>query len=73
VQGFADFEHGVIGRINKVTDRADASQSQTSLNDIGAGADLHVADQAEDKAGVEFRIFDLDLNLLCNGITAGFQ
>ena len=53
VQRLAQFEHGVVGRVHDVVDRTHARQFEPSLDVVGAGLDLHVADQSQHKARVE--------------------
>ena len=62
VQRFAEFEHGVVGRIDDVIDRAHAREFESALNLIRAGFDLHIADQACHETRIKFRVADLDFN-----------
>ncbi len=60
VQGFAQFEHGVVGGIHQGINRAHTASQQAQLHFVGAGLDFYVLDQAEYKTGVQFRIADLN-------------
>ena len=51
VQGFADFQHGVIGGVDHVIDGAHAVEFQTALHACRAWTDLNVADQPAIKRG----------------------
>ena len=66
VQGFTQFQHGVIRGIHHVVDRPHTGEFEAVLHLQRGGLDLYIADQSQHKARVELRIGDLE-----RGVTGG--
>ncbi len=60
MQGLAYLQHGVVGCIDDIIDRAHAAQAQSLLHPVRAWLDLDILDQAEHKARVKLRLLDFD-------------
>ena len=62
MEGFPHLEHGVVSGIDQGVDGAHARGPQAQVGLVGTRLNLYVFNQAENEAGIEFRIGDLDFD-----------
>ena len=73
MQGFAQFEHDVVGGIHNAVNGAHARQAQAALHPVRAGQRFDPAHKPEHKARVQGQVSDLDADLALDAFACHWQ